>query len=148
MRVCWTKLISLNFFVFKLPPFFEKNVTGSLYKLPKRLVRKLLSFKNRSEYIELLKEIEEVLIAKGKSLKTYSIDEQWYVEHLQNRLDALSAAFRLEYATDNYNFGTSADSLEDTYDFSQMTVSAEESLAQQNSVIQSPHQRIRVKAGP
>lgn len=129
-------------------PMLEIIYPAHFYKLPKRLVRKLLSFKNRSEYIELLKEIEEVLIAKGKSLKTYSIDEQWYVEHLQNRLDALSAAFRLEYATDNYNFGTSADSLEDTYDFSQMTVSAEESLAQQNSVIQSPHQRIRVKAGP
>ena len=129
-------------------PTLEIIDPAYFYKLPKRFVRKLLSFKNRSEYIELLKDIEEVLIAKDKSLKTYSIDEQWYVEHLQNRLDAISAAFGLKYDTDNYNFGTSADSLEDTYDFSQMTVSAEESLAQQRAVIQSPYQRIRVKAGP
>lgn len=129
-------------------PMLEIIDPAYFYKLPKKVVRKLLSFKNRSEYIELLKEIEKVLIAKGKSLKTYSIDEQWYVEHLQNRLDALSAAFRLEYDTDDYNFSTNVDSLEDTYDFSPMTVSAEESLAQQNAVIQSPHHRIRVKAGP
>ncbi|WP_334039050.1 UvrD-helicase domain-containing protein [Alteromonas macleodii] len=129
-------------------PTLEIIDPAHFYKLPKKVVSKLLSFKNRSEYIELLKEIEEALIAKGKSLKTYSIDEQWYNKRLQIQLDALSAAFRLEYDTDNYNFGTSADSLEDSFDFSQLIVSAEESLRQQNAVIQSPHHRIRVKAGP
>lgn len=118
------------------------------HKFSKKLVRRLLRKKNRGSYKNSLSEMKEFLNANGESLKTYSINEGWYCEQMQKQLDELSAAFRLEYDTENHDFDTITSSSEEAYDFSELIVPESEATRQQMKIIKSTHERIYVKAGP
>jgi superfamily I DNA/RNA helicase len=129
-------------------PQMELIDPAHFYRLPRATIRRLLAFKDKRSYQQVIEELHQLLSKQSRRFRIYSIDDKWYQETLKSRLGQLSRSFLLEHDTANYPFSPQQAEPETPPDFSRITTQQEELDRQQLRVIRSPASRIYVNAGP
>jgi len=129
-------------------PQMELIDPAHFYRLPRATIRRLLAFKDKRSYKQVIEELHQLLSKQSRRFRIYSIDDKWYQETLKSRLGQLSRSFLLEHDTANYPFAPQQAEPETPPDFSRITTQKEELERQQLRVIRSPANRIYVNAGP